>query len=155
VPLKIQFGQKVKKWKILHFGNTTMPESWNSENTKKQRLFYSPIPLKINSSLVREKLGWRVFLYRDCSSRKFAILVLDIISIRGTTNNVYCSNCGKTGTYTSLLTVYLRTDRASGAIHFIGSRPCTTNTSATLNHTHILQLCHLQSNSLIAKNCSI
>jgi len=26
-------------------------------------------------------------------------------------------------TYTSLFTVYLRTDNASGAIHFIGNRP--------------------------------
>jgi len=27
-------------------------------------------------------------------------------------------------TYTSLFTVYFRTDSASGAIHFIGNRPC-------------------------------
>lgn len=32
--------------------------------------------------------------------------------------------CTETITYTSLFTVYLRTDKASGAIHFTGNRPC-------------------------------
>jgi len=52
-------------------------------------------------------------------------------------------------TYTSLLAVYFRTDNASGAIHLIGSRPCSLQQQYFYNNTaNLLSLNHLRHSNI-------